>query len=118
MAKPKPGRRTAADLSVIPLSPGARRLQPPADLDPDAAQVFREIVNACPESHFVASDQQLLATYATAPGGACDMGKSVAFDRAVMRQIEAVPIEPIRREDRGAPQWRLQAELLRSGPHR
>jgi len=66
MVKPKPGRRTAGDLRVIPLSPGAHWLQPPADLDPEVREVFRGIVNACPESHFVASDQQLLATYCTA----------------------------------------------------
>src|SRR5262245_31477899 len=40
--------------------------QPPADLDPTAATIFRELVATTPASHFVQSDAHLLATYCTA----------------------------------------------------
>jgi hypothetical protein len=66
MMKPKRGRQTADDRTVIPFAPGAHRLQPPPDLDPKARQMFVEIVASCPESHFVSSDRALLATYAMA----------------------------------------------------
>ena len=66
MTRPHRGRQSAADLTVIPLPPGAYRLQPPPDLDAKARAMFVEIVASCPESHFVASDRALLATYAMA----------------------------------------------------
>jgi phage terminase small subunit len=64
--RPKPGRRTADDRNVIPLSSGIHRLQSPTYLDAQAREVFDEIVASCPESHFVTSDRELLATYCNA----------------------------------------------------
>lgn len=65
MTRPHRGRPSPND-RVIPFGPGAHRLRSPGGMDPEARAIFDEIVASCPESHFVASDRQLLACYATA----------------------------------------------------
>jgi phage terminase small subunit len=60
------GRKSAAELSVIPLLPGANRLQPPPHLGSDEAKIFREIVISNDPRHFAPSDVYLLAAYCEA----------------------------------------------------
>lgn len=64
--KPKPGRRAAADLAVIPFAPDGHRLRPPDDLGADEAALFRHLVAALPPSHFVEADRPLLVLYVEA----------------------------------------------------
>src|SRR5262245_34293799 len=82
----KPGRKTTADLTVIPAAPRGHRLASPPDLEPAAAKLFREIVASCPPSHFVASDQRLLAVYCSAllisQRAAQDPSQMQAWERA------------------------------------
>jgi len=60
------GRRSAAELAVIPIRPRDHRLRPPDDLGADEAALFRELVASCRADHFVAADAHLLACYAQA----------------------------------------------------
>jgi phage terminase small subunit len=60
------GPKSSAELSVIPLSPGPNRLQPPPHLGSDEAKIFREIVTSCDPRHFAPSDVYLLAAYCDA----------------------------------------------------
>jgi hypothetical protein len=55
------GRRSAAN--VIALEGGRRRLEPPNDLAPNEAALFREIVATCSPDHFVESDRYLLVSF-------------------------------------------------------
>src|SRR5262249_2013465 len=57
------GRKSAANLAVIPLHPSANRVQPPSDLRKNEAELFRTIVNSVPADHFVPSDIPLLVSY-------------------------------------------------------
>jgi phage terminase small subunit len=60
------GRKSSAELSVVPLLPRANRLRPPAHLGPEEAKIFREIVSSCHPQHFAPSDVYLLAAYCEA----------------------------------------------------
>src|SRR5262245_13492710 len=60
------GRPSAAALAAIVPHPRAKRLQPPPDLDANAAAIFRELVAACRPDHFAACDAHLLGVYASA----------------------------------------------------
>jgi len=64
--KPKPGRKSSADLHPIPIGSRDRRLQPPDDLGPSAAALFRKLVASCPPTHFCAADAPLLGVYCSA----------------------------------------------------
>jgi hypothetical protein len=53
-------------LTLAAFTPPGRRLDPPADLRPEAVTAFRETVAAVPVTHFQAEDRPLLAQYAQA----------------------------------------------------
>jgi len=78
------GRRSVADLAVIPIRPRDHRLQPPADLDANAAAIFRELAASVPAAHFIESDRHLLATYAMA----LSISRRSAGDPASLQQWE------------------------------
>lgn len=56
-------RTSEAALTLAHIGPGAKRLDPPADLAPDAAAIFRATVASVPANHFSPEDTTLLAAY-------------------------------------------------------
>jgi phage terminase small subunit len=56
-------RKSQASLTIAHIGPGVKRLEPPADLAPDAAVIFRETVASVPHTHFSPEDTTLLAAY-------------------------------------------------------
>jgi hypothetical protein len=59
----KRGRPSVEDLNVIPLGPAMDRLQPPNNLKPNEARLFREVVANCPANHFAPADVYLLTNF-------------------------------------------------------
>jgi phage terminase small subunit len=63
----KPGRKSSAAMSVVPISnAGVKRLEPPAYLGREEAELFRFLVASTSLDHFVASDIPLLVSYCQA----------------------------------------------------
>jgi phage terminase small subunit len=60
------GRRSEADLAVIPIAPRDHRLRPPADLGATEAALFREVVASLPADHFCEADKPLLTLWCEA----------------------------------------------------
>ena len=58
-------RKSKAALSIAHIGPGARRLEPPADLGEIEAAIFRQTVASVPFDHFSAEDVSLLCAYCT-----------------------------------------------------
>ena len=56
-------RQPQVTLSVAHIGPGARRLEPPAELGEVEAAIFRQVVAAAPYEHFTAEDLGLLCAY-------------------------------------------------------
>jgi phage terminase small subunit len=56
-------RRSKAALTLAHIGPGALRLEPPSDLPPEAALIFRETVASVPAGHFQTEDVVLLTSY-------------------------------------------------------
>ena len=77
-------RRSSADLAVIPIKPRDHRLQPPDDLEPNAAAIFRDVVMSCPASQFAAADVHLLVAFAQA----VQISRRSAGDPALIQQWE------------------------------
>ena len=60
------GRKSTAEMSVVvPIDTRRKKLEPPADLKAEEAQIFRQLVSACAPDHFVKSDIPLLVAYCT-----------------------------------------------------
>ena len=59
-------RRSEASLAIAHIGPGARRLEPPADLEEVEAAIFRRVVASVPHDHFSAEDSDLLCAYCRA----------------------------------------------------
>ena len=66
MAEIKRGRKSAAELSVVPIDVGRVRIEPPKELEVKAAELFRDVVASCEPRHFRKSDIPLLANFARA----------------------------------------------------
>jgi hypothetical protein len=64
----KPGRKSAAELAIVPAVSVERvpRLQPPPGLSAGEVALFRRVVAECSADHFVASDSPLLVSYCQA----------------------------------------------------
>jgi hypothetical protein len=58
-------RPSMKSLSVVNIS-AAKRVEPPSDLDPNEAAIFRKTVSSCDPSHFVPTDVPLLVLYSQA----------------------------------------------------
>jgi hypothetical protein len=78
----KRGKPSAEDLKVISFEPAGDRLRPPANLKPNEARLFREVVASCPASQFGAADTYLLASFARI---------TLLVDRAVRELDKARP---------------------------
>jgi hypothetical protein len=63
LGNPMP-RKSKAALTIAHIGPGARRLEPPADMAPEAAAVFRETVAIVPCGHFQPENMPLICSYA------------------------------------------------------
>lgn len=74
----KPGRKSRAELSVIPFRPASNRLEPPRDLSAAEAKLFREVIANCPSDHFLKSDLSLLASFIRASVLSRQLGRRVA----------------------------------------
>jgi phage terminase small subunit len=59
-------RQSQSSLSVAHIGPGARRLEPPAELGEIEAAIFRRTVAAVPQGHFSAEDLDVLCAYCRA----------------------------------------------------
>jgi hypothetical protein len=62
----RPGRKSAAQLSVPPLEGGQPRLQPPEFLSVTERKLFVELSEACSPGHFVRSDLPLFVAFVQA----------------------------------------------------
>jgi phage terminase small subunit len=62
----KRGRQSLADLSVVPIDVARRPIEPPADLKPKEAEIFRQVVASCDANHFRKSDIPIVTAFATA----------------------------------------------------
>jgi phage terminase small subunit len=60
------GRKSAAELSVVPIDAARKPVEPPADLKPQEAAIFRDVVASCDPTHFRKSDVPILAALCTA----------------------------------------------------
>jgi hypothetical protein len=60
------GRKSSAELSVIPVAANREWLPPPADLTPSEQSLWRNLVASCPNGQFVQSDFPLLTSYVQA----------------------------------------------------
>lgn len=69
-------RQSAASLSVVPVEPIAR-IQPPTDLEPAEAELWRRVVDAKPADWFGEDSAPLLAEYVRACLSADLMDKQV-----------------------------------------
>ena len=58
------GRKSAANLAVLPVGNIRHQLQPPDHLTASEAELFREVLHNTPPNQFSVSDQYLLATFA------------------------------------------------------
>lgn len=56
-------RKSAANLSVIPVNVEPPRLDPPATLTDPERTLFVQIVRDCPPTHFAKSDVHLLVSF-------------------------------------------------------
>jgi phage terminase small subunit len=56
-------RKSKASLILAHIGPGMSRLQPPAELAPEVAAIFRETVASAPADHFQPEDSVLLTAY-------------------------------------------------------
>lgn len=70
-------RRSAADLSVIPVQFSPRRLQPPSDLSANERRIFNEVVNSMPPDYFIKSDALMLCAFVQAAWLSRSLGKRV-----------------------------------------
>jgi phage terminase small subunit len=59
-------RQPQVTLSVAHIGPGARRLEPPAELGEIEVATFRKVVGSVPHDHFSAEDSDLLCAYCRA----------------------------------------------------
>jgi phage terminase small subunit len=62
----KPGRKSAADLAIVPIESARKPIKPPTDLKPQEAEIFRQVVASCDANHFRKSDIPILTAFATA----------------------------------------------------
>ena len=62
----RPGRKSAAQLSMPPLNGGPPRLDPPEFLSEPERKLFLELTEACSPGHFVRSDLPLLTAFVQA----------------------------------------------------
>ena len=60
------GRKSSAELSVIPLADHREWLPPPADLTPSEQSLWHDLITSCPNGQFVRSDFPLLTSYVQA----------------------------------------------------
>jgi hypothetical protein len=60
------GRKSSANLAVIPVNGDPPRLEAPSSLTNDERSLFTEIVAACAPTHFVASDVPILISFVQA----------------------------------------------------
>jgi phage terminase small subunit len=56
-------RRSSAELAVVNVDGGFKRIRPPAQLGEAECDIWRDIVLACDAKHFQASDAPLLVRY-------------------------------------------------------
>ena len=59
-------RKSAAALSVIPITSAHKRIQPPSDLSPPEANLFRTMISQVAPDHFTESDGPLIVSYVQA----------------------------------------------------
>ena len=60
------GRKSADELSVVPIDAGRIRIEPPAELEEKAAAIFKEVVASFEPRHFRKADIPLLANFCRA----------------------------------------------------
>ena len=88
------GRKSAAELSIVPIDAGRVRIEPPDQLEAEAAQIFREVVSSCEPRHFRKSDIPLLANFARATYLAGHYSRKVGeLDGAFKSWCEATKIQ-------------------------
>ena len=71
------GRKSAASLSVAPVSLGGRRPPPPADLTSPQAQTWREIVASTPGGWFSVVQEPMLAAYCRHVSAADELARMI-----------------------------------------
>ena len=83
-------RQSQSSLSIAHIGPGARRLEPPADLGEIETAIFRKVVASVPHDHFSAEDSDLLSAYC----------RALALERRASEELAAAgvvgrPGEPV-----------------------
>ena len=77
----KRGRKSSAELSVVVVSPEARRPSPPAELTEKQAQIWQDIVDTQPGGWFRPAEDPLLVAFCRHVDAATFISKKVdAFD--------------------------------------
>jgi hypothetical protein len=88
------GRKSAAELSIVPIDAGRIRIESPKGLETKAAEIFDEVVASCEPRHFRKSDIPLLANFARATYLAGHYSKMVGeHDSAFKWWCEATKIQ-------------------------
>ena len=75
-------RQSQSSLSIAHIGPGARRLEPPAELGEIEAAIFRKVVAGVPHDHFSAEDSDLLSAYC----------RALALERRASEELAAAGI--------------------------
>src|SRR5262245_7668914 len=84
--------RTKADLILI--DSGRKKVEPPDDLRPEIAAVFKEVVASCDANHFHRGDIPMLISFATATCLARFYADHLNKDAGVFKQwTEAVKLQ-------------------------
>jgi len=91
----RPGRKSAAQLSMPPLNGGPPRLDPPEFLSEPERKLFLELTEACSPGHFVRSDLPLLTAFVQAT----ELSRS-AIRRAGDDPAALGPVGPCDKNDR------------------
>jgi len=77
-------RKSAAELTVIPLDQRLSRLRPPANLSEPERNIFVDLVTACPARHFQQSDMPLLIRYVETAALADQAAEHIRSEGAVV----------------------------------
>jgi phage terminase small subunit len=93
-------RRSKASLTIASITLGLRRLEPPADLQGPAREIFRQTVASVAANHFQPDDLPLLCTYCAAA--------AQALQAAI--ELRVCPLAG----DRPSPWLRIQASAART----
>jgi hypothetical protein len=119
----KRGRKSAAELSVISIDVARKPVEPPPELKPQEAAIFREVVASCDPTHFRKSDLPMLAGFCTATYLARFYADQIGEDPAAFKQyVEATKLQiSLSTKLRLTPQARISAKAvgrqqLREGP--